>query len=45
MRHQGLVLRMFDVRCLTADSKNEKGIIHIDWGGALAIVWWQEECG
>ena len=20
MRHQGLVLRMFDVRCLTADS-------------------------
>lgn len=21
MRHQGLVLRMFDVRCLTADSK------------------------
>ena len=24
--------------------QNEEGIIHIDWGGALAVVWWQEEC-
>ena len=24
--------------------QNEEGIIHIDWGSALAIVWWQEEC-
>jgi hypothetical protein len=35
-----VTLEMAEVRF-----KNEKGIIHIDWGGALAVVWWQEECG
>ena len=34
-----------DIRDGRSKIQNEKGIIHIDWGGALAIVWWQEECG
>ena len=37
--HHGPSQKMAEVRF-----KNEEGIIHIDWGGALAVVWWQEEC-
>ncbi len=36
MRHQGLVLRMFDVRCLTADSKMRK-VLFILIGVALLL--------
>ena len=33
-----------DIRDGRSKIQNEEGIIHIDGGSALAVVWWQEEC-